>query len=129
MKTIRSQTVAPAQSKKQMARPLVGQRELNLDWRIPQSELGEMCSDAFERCLRCLPFAGRSGAGAGEQRLDFPQLVAQLRFGRHRVAPSWGLQNKALHPDLPMSTSWNPLSTSFGQCSNVCVLLMRAVPD
>src|ERR1700722_19135222 len=64
-----------------MARPLVGHRKLHLDRRILTTEFGETRPHPFQRRLRRQSFAGRSGAG--EKRLDLPQLLAQLGFSRH----------------------------------------------
>src|SRR6516225_3221273 len=64
-----------------MARPLVGHRELHLDRRILMTKFGETRPHPFQRRLRRQSFAGRSGAG--EKRLDLPQLLAQLGFSRH----------------------------------------------
>src|SRR4029077_10803481 len=64
-----------------MARPLVGHRELRLDQRILLTEFRETRPHPFQRRLRRQSFAGPSGAG--EKRLDLPQLLAQLGFSRH----------------------------------------------
>src|SRR5580704_3591865 len=94
-----------------MARPLVGHRELRLDRRILMTEFSETRPHPFQRRLSRQSFAGRSGAG--EKSLDLPQLLAQLRFGRHRLASSLSLHGKALHSARPTSISFIPLSTSF----------------
>ena len=86
-----------------MARPLVGHRELHLDRRILMTEFGETRPHPFQRRLRRQSFAGRSGAG--EKRLDLPQLLAQLGFSRRPATSSWSLQSKALHPAPPTSIS------------------------
>src|ERR1700681_1283815 len=89
-----------------MARPLVGHRELRLDRRILLAEFRETRPHPFQRRLSPQSFAGRSGAG--EKRLDLPQLLAQLGFGRHRLASSLSLQSKALHSARPTSISFTP---------------------
>src|SRR5215831_18046504 len=61
-----------------MARPLVGHRELHLDRRILMTKFGETRPHPFQRGLRRQSFTGRSGAG--EKRLDLPQLLAQLEI-------------------------------------------------
>src|SRR6185437_14223209 len=94
-----------------MARPLVGHRELRLDRRILLTEFRDTRPHPFQRRLSRQPFAGRSGAG--KKRLDLPQLLAQLGFGRHRLPSSLSLQSKTLHSARPTSISSTPLSTSF----------------
>jgi hypothetical protein len=94
-----------------MARPLVGHGELRLDRRILLAEFRETRPHPFQRRLRRQSFSGRSSAG--EKRLDLPQLLAQLRFGRHRLASSCSLHSKALHSAKPTSIRSTPLSTSF----------------
>src|SRR5580704_5145065 len=89
-----------------MARPLVGHRELRLDRRILLAEFRETRPHPFQRRLSRQSFAGRSGAG--EKRLDLPQLLAQLGLGRHRLASSLSLQSKALHSARPTSISFTP---------------------
>jgi hypothetical protein len=67
------------------------------------TEFGETRPHPFQRRLRRQSFAGRPGAG--EKRLDLPQLLAQLGFNRHPAASSWSLQSQALHPAPPTSIS------------------------
>src|SRR4029077_20324870 len=84
-----------------------GHRELRLDRRILLAEFRETRPHPFQRRLSRQSFAGRFGAR--EKRLDLPQLLAQLAFGRHRLGLAIeSLQSKALHSAKPTSISFTP---------------------
>jgi hypothetical protein len=89
MIAIGPQSVTAAQGKKQMARPLIGHRELHLDRRVLSAQFRKTRPDPFQRCLGRQPLAG--GSGAGKQSLDLPQLLAQVGFGRRGRALASGL--------------------------------------
>ncbi len=74
--------VAAQQGHKQVARPLVGQGEAELDRRLLSLQLPEAGLDAFAGPLRRLPFS--FAAGPSVQGLDAAQLFNQLllRAGR-----------------------------------------------
>jgi hypothetical protein len=95
-----------------MARPLVGHRELHLDRRILPTKLRQPRPDPIESRFRGMTFSRRPGAG--EQRLDFAELVAQLRLCRHKKR-GLAIQTIVAHPSMQIwtrSIAPAPLSTS-----------------
>jgi hypothetical protein len=96
METERLEPIAPTEGDEQMARPLVGHRELHFDRRILPTKLRQPRPDPIESRFRGMPFSRRPGAG--EQRLDFAELVAQLRLCRHKRGLA--IQTFVAHPSM-----------------------------
>src|SRR5258708_19999176 len=94
-----------------MTRPLIRHGERHANRGISPTKFRHTLPHAFQRRFRREPLAGRPRTR--KKGLDLPQLLAQLRLGRHRQAP--GLFLKTQHPATLRSTAWASISTPFSR--------------
>jgi hypothetical protein len=107
-----------------MARPLIGRRELHLDWLILPAKLaqphpypfkGRLGSQTFPRC-----------SSTGKQSLDLVELLAQLRLDGHAL-PRINPRKQAQHRARPKSTLHRQYPREQVQITRRCAQGLKTV--